>query len=202
MLVLAGGFSSLSRATETVTYAYDALGRLVRVQSSGSVNNSVARSLCYDAAGNRTRYVSSLSGATASCSGTPSPSPTPTPTPAPTPSPTPPPTPTITANNPTLNLNASTNYNIGISTLVTLNGASGAITAFTVPSNGGSASIAGDGQSVTYTTPAVIAAPPCEPPNSVTVFVSYSVQNAASGQITSGTLQADVQGEVRTGICR
>lgn len=69
-------------ASETFTYTYDALGRLVKAQSSGSINNNHTRSLCYDTAGNRTHYRSSTSGAVAGCAGgTPTPSPTPTPTP-------------------------------------------------------------------------------------------------------------------------
>jgi hypothetical protein len=68
-------------AGETITYTYDALGRLVKAQSSGSINNNHARSLCYDPAGNRTQMRSDSAGAVASCTGG---SPTPTPTPTPT----------------------------------------------------------------------------------------------------------------------
>jgi hypothetical protein len=41
-------------AAETITYSYDARGRLVRAQSSGSVNNNVATNYVYDKADNRT----------------------------------------------------------------------------------------------------------------------------------------------------
>lgn len=69
--------SFVAHATETITYSYDALGRLVASQSSGDVNNNQARSLCYDSAGNRTQFRSSSTGSLTGCV------PTPTPTPAP-----------------------------------------------------------------------------------------------------------------------
>ena len=40
-------------ADETVTYTYDALGRLVRVVNSGTVNNGVQTVYTHDAADNR-----------------------------------------------------------------------------------------------------------------------------------------------------
>lgn len=43
-------------AGETVLYSYDALGRLVRTQQTGTVNNGVNTDIDYDAAGNRTDY--------------------------------------------------------------------------------------------------------------------------------------------------
>ncbi|KMZ13531.1 hypothetical protein BHUM_01444 [Candidatus Burkholderia humilis] len=43
-------------ATETITYSYDGLGRLVAASHSGSVNNGVASSITYDPADNRTSY--------------------------------------------------------------------------------------------------------------------------------------------------
>ena len=45
-----------SEAGETVTYTYDALGRLTATSSSGAVNNGVATSIGYDPAGNRSNY--------------------------------------------------------------------------------------------------------------------------------------------------
>ena len=54
-------------ASETITYTYDALGRLVRAQNSGTVNNSQVRSFCYDKAGNRVQYVSDGTGIPAAC---------------------------------------------------------------------------------------------------------------------------------------
>ncbi len=41
-------------AAETITYSYDALGRLVQVTHSGTVNNGVQSSYGYDPADNRT----------------------------------------------------------------------------------------------------------------------------------------------------
>ena len=60
-------------ANETVTYRYDALGRLVAVQHSGTANNGRANSLCYDPAGNRSVYRSSAAGALADCAMAPAP---------------------------------------------------------------------------------------------------------------------------------
>ena len=41
-------------AAETITYTYDARGRLVRVSHSGSVNNNVVTNYTIDKADNRT----------------------------------------------------------------------------------------------------------------------------------------------------
>ena len=48
-------------AGETVTYSYDALGRLVGTSTAGSVNNGLSVSTGYDPAGNRCHY--SVAGA-------------------------------------------------------------------------------------------------------------------------------------------
>ena len=45
-----------AHASETITYTYDALGRLITAHSSGSVNNNQNTSISYDSAGNRTNY--------------------------------------------------------------------------------------------------------------------------------------------------
>jgi hypothetical protein len=66
LLCLAGGAFPAS-ATETVTYTYDALGRLVKAQNSGTVNNNRVRSFCYDKAGNRIEFDSSSTGTPAAC---------------------------------------------------------------------------------------------------------------------------------------
>lgn len=190
MALLAGTALAPALAGETITYTYDSLGRVIAAQSSGTVNNGRAASYCYDAAGNRIAAKADANGALVNCS--PTPSPTPTPTPAAT----------ITANNPTLNYSASTTNTVGITTLVTLNGATGTITSFSVPVGGGSATIAGGGQSVSYTTPAVASVSPCDPPNSVTVTIPYTVQNSVNAQTTSGTMHANVEGKVRPGICQ
>lgn len=52
-----------ARASETVTYSYDALGRLTASSSSGTVNNGATSTIGYDAAGNRSIYAASVSGA-------------------------------------------------------------------------------------------------------------------------------------------
>ena len=41
-------------ASETITYSYDARGRLVKVERSGTVNNNVTANYSYDKADNRT----------------------------------------------------------------------------------------------------------------------------------------------------
>jgi YD repeat-containing protein len=41
-------------ASETITYTYDARGRLVRVERSGTVNNGVRAEYVYDKGDNRT----------------------------------------------------------------------------------------------------------------------------------------------------
>ena len=58
-----------THATETKTYTYDALGRLIGQVADGSVNDNDARTYCYDSAGNRTRVTSNETGvlSTASC---------------------------------------------------------------------------------------------------------------------------------------
>lgn len=43
-----------ANASETLNYSYDARGRLVRVQHSGSVNANVVTNYGYDKADNRT----------------------------------------------------------------------------------------------------------------------------------------------------
>ncbi|SDD72978.1 YD repeat-containing protein [Sphingomonas sp. YR710] len=44
-------------ATETVTYSYDALGRLTQSSTSGTVNNGLVATTTYDAADNRATHV-------------------------------------------------------------------------------------------------------------------------------------------------
>jgi YD repeat-containing protein len=55
------------QAAETKTFTYDALGRIVKVKNTGTVNNNQIRSFCYDAAGNRTEFDSNSSGTPAAC---------------------------------------------------------------------------------------------------------------------------------------
>lgn len=67
LLAISGLTTMSASAGETMTYTYDELGRLLVVQSAGSVNNNQAMTYCYDAAGNRMRVKSSDSGSLASC---------------------------------------------------------------------------------------------------------------------------------------
>lgn len=46
-------FSTNSAASETTTYTYDALGRLVQVSNAGTINNGLNSAYSYDPAGNR-----------------------------------------------------------------------------------------------------------------------------------------------------
>lgn len=56
-ICLIGGFSTTCSASETVTYTYDARGRLVAVVHSGTVNNGISTTYTSDAADNRTLVV-------------------------------------------------------------------------------------------------------------------------------------------------
>src|SRR5690348_2520375 len=51
-------------AAETVTYTYDALGRMTQVQAAGGPASGVQRTYQFDAAGNRTNFA--LTGAASS----------------------------------------------------------------------------------------------------------------------------------------
>jgi len=48
------GIAAGALAAETLTYRYDARGRLVKVERSGSVNNGVVTNYAYDKADNLT----------------------------------------------------------------------------------------------------------------------------------------------------
>lgn len=76
--------ASVAEAGETITYSYDALGRLTATSSSGTVNNGVSTAVGYDPAGNRSSY------AVAGGSGPAAPPPPPVPSPSPPPGPPPP----------------------------------------------------------------------------------------------------------------
>ena len=55
LLVLAAlALAATAYAAETITYTYDARGRLVKVERSGTVNNNVSADYVYDKADNRT----------------------------------------------------------------------------------------------------------------------------------------------------
>ncbi len=47
------GLAIPAHATETITYTYDAKGRLVKVVRTGTVNNNVETTYTYDKADNR-----------------------------------------------------------------------------------------------------------------------------------------------------
>lgn len=55
-------FTSLSQAAETITYTYDAKGRLVKVVRTGTVNNNVQVQYTHDKANNRKNVVVTGSG--------------------------------------------------------------------------------------------------------------------------------------------
>lgn len=46
--------AAMASAAETISYSYDARGRLVKVRHSGNVNNNVITTYTYDKADNRT----------------------------------------------------------------------------------------------------------------------------------------------------
>ena len=47
--------ATVANAAETITYTYDARGRLVKVVHSGTVNNNVQTEYTHDKADNRTK---------------------------------------------------------------------------------------------------------------------------------------------------
>ena len=54
VLAVAALAATAAVASETITYTYDARGRLVKVERSGSVNNGVKAEYKYDKGDNRT----------------------------------------------------------------------------------------------------------------------------------------------------
>jgi hypothetical protein len=54
--LLAAAAAGAARASETVTYGYDGLGRLTGTATTGSVNDNAASAIGYDPAGNRKSY--------------------------------------------------------------------------------------------------------------------------------------------------
>ena len=57
LLIVSSLIGGPARASETINYSYDELGRLTQSWSTGTVNAGVTMSTAYDAAGNRTGYV-------------------------------------------------------------------------------------------------------------------------------------------------
>jgi hypothetical protein len=56
------GWSTAGHATETITYSYDAKGRLIKVVRTGTVNNNVQVVYTHDKANNRKTVVVTGSG--------------------------------------------------------------------------------------------------------------------------------------------
>lgn len=54
MMLALVGMPAAAQATETVTYTYDAKGRLVKVVHTGTVNNNLTTTYDHDKADNRT----------------------------------------------------------------------------------------------------------------------------------------------------
>lgn len=54
--------STSAQAGETITYNYDALGRLVQVSRAGTVNNGATAAYTYDPANNRTNVTTTAPG--------------------------------------------------------------------------------------------------------------------------------------------
>jgi YD repeat-containing protein len=76
VLPIAAIYATAALGSETTTYSYDALGRLVTTTRSGGPSSGVTMASCFDRAGNRLRY-DTLTTTPAAC-----PVPTPTPTPS------------------------------------------------------------------------------------------------------------------------
>ncbi len=53
LLAIAGGACGLASASETTTYSYDALGRLITTAKTGGPRNGKSNNVAYDPAGNR-----------------------------------------------------------------------------------------------------------------------------------------------------
>jgi YD repeat-containing protein len=69
--LLAATTAAPTLGNETITYSYDALGRLTGSNTTGGPNNTRTTGTCFDRGGNRARYDVATS--------TPTPCPTPTP---------------------------------------------------------------------------------------------------------------------------
>ena len=62
-LTLSAGLlvAGTAQATETITYTYDAKGRLIKVVHTGTVNNNLTVDYAHDAADNRTNVTTTNS---------------------------------------------------------------------------------------------------------------------------------------------
>jgi YD repeat-containing protein len=57
---LIAGLTAAAIASETVSFAYDARGRLIRVEHGGTVNNGVVTNYTHDKADNRISKATTL----------------------------------------------------------------------------------------------------------------------------------------------
>jgi len=53
LAIATAGLAAAAVASETINYSYDARGRLIKVERSGSVNNNAVSNYSYDKADNR-----------------------------------------------------------------------------------------------------------------------------------------------------
>ena len=159
-------------AQVSTSYRYDPLGRVLSSATTGAPSGNRTNTITYDAASNRSNYKSS-DGATV---------------PPTTPAPSGP-----VALNPTLSFGSSTTNGIALSTLANASAAA-RIVAFSPPSGGGTATIAADGQSVSYVAPYAARGAMCEPGETFQYSVPYTVQNVSGGQSASGTATIRVSG--------
>jgi hypothetical protein len=54
IFIILAAIPAVAIAAETINYSYDAKGRLVKVERSGTVNNNVVTNYAFDKADNRT----------------------------------------------------------------------------------------------------------------------------------------------------
>lgn len=103
--------------------------------------------------------------------------------------------PLVTATNPGYSLNSSQVIVISLNSLAATGGQAATIQSFTPATGNGTASIAGDGSSVTYTARSVPRAPFCEPSIVVDYTVPYSIRTTSSGAIANGLVSFSVTGQ-------
>ena len=68
--ILAACIAAAAHASETTVYTYDALGRLVKVEHTGTANNGLKAEYSYDKAGNRANVT--VTGSSSCTNSTPS----------------------------------------------------------------------------------------------------------------------------------
>ena len=76
-LLASSAIACAANAGETITYDYDALGRLIRVEHGGTVNSGTSAAYSYDPADNRTNVTVTVAGAPAPPPASPVPPPPP-----------------------------------------------------------------------------------------------------------------------------